>query len=141
MAIQQLEVRYISSPYGIRFSSHFLTFVAYSFATPGDLYGGAHYIPSCSAALTPQGGAIQEAAVRFGDGATLPFTPCKKGYIPVLVNGRHMYACQLHNTSRQRRVTKEGTFRSGETDLNEFWSRAKDASKPAAKIAQAKQNV
>jgi hypothetical protein len=91
----------------------------------GDLYGGAHYSPSCSASLTPQGRAIQEAGIIFGDGATLPFTPCKKGYIPV-ANGRNMFACPLHNESRHKRVAKEGgIFRKGEVDLNEFWSRIK----------------
>lgn len=89
----------------------------------GDLYGGAHYSPSCSASLTPQGRAMQEAAIIFGDGATLPFTPCKKGYIP-LADGQNMFACPLHNESRQKRVAKEGGFfRNGEVDLNEFWSR------------------
>jgi hypothetical protein len=66
---------------------------------------------------------MQEAAIMFGDGATLPFTPCKKGYIPV-ANGRNMFACPLHNESRHKRVAKEGgIFRNGEVDLNEFWSR------------------
>jgi hypothetical protein len=93
----------------------------------GDLYGGAHYSPLCSASLTPQGRAMQEAAIRFGDGATLPFTPCKKGYIPV-AKGRDMFACPLHNDARQKRVAKEGgSFRKGEVDLSEFWSRIMDS--------------
>jgi hypothetical protein len=100
----------------------------------GDLYGGAHYSPSCSASLTPQGRAIQEAAIRFGDGATLPFTPCKKGYIPVAA-GRNMFACPLHNESRQKRVTKEGgIFRNGEVNLAEFWSRIKDSADNPAEL-------
>jgi hypothetical protein len=70
---------------------------------------------------------MQEAAIVFGDGATLPFTPCKKGYTPV-TNGRNMFACPLHNESRQKRVAKEGgIFRNGEVDLNEFWSRIKNS--------------
>jgi hypothetical protein len=63
----------------------------------------------------------------FGDGATLPFTPCKKGYMPV-ANGRNMFACSLHNESRHKRVAKEGgIFRKGEVDLNDFWSLVKDS--------------
>lgn len=89
----------------------------------GDLYGGAHYTQSASADLTPQGRAIVAAAQRFGDGATLPFTPCKKGFIPV-VNGRRMYACFHHDRFRRKRVAKEnGVFRDGEADLNELWQR------------------
>ena len=71
--------------------------------------------------MTPQGQAIREAAVKFGDGETLCFTPCKKGYIPI-INGVKMYACPLHNKQRQARVsTQGGSFRSGEVDLNIFW--------------------
>jgi hypothetical protein len=79
------------------------------------------YVASASADLTPQGRAIQEAAVRFGDGETLPFTPCKKGFIPI-VNGQRMHACPLHNRSRQRRLRKEGfVFRKGEVNQDEYW--------------------
>lgn len=105
----------------------------------GDLYGGAHYSPSCSASLTHQGRAIQEAAVIFGDGATLPFTPCKKGYIPV-ASGRNMFACSLHNESRHTRVAKEG-FRKGEVDLNIFWSRVKDSAGEPESLDVAKRAV
>ena len=88
----------------------------------GDLYGGAHYSPSSSADLTPQGRAIQNAAIQFGDGETLPFTPCKKGYIPV-VDETRMYACPLHTKERQKRVKRENNrFRKGEIDLNTFWT-------------------
>ena len=88
----------------------------------GDLYGGAHYSPSSSANLTPQGRAIQNAAIQFGNGETLPFTPCKKGYIPV-VNATRMYACPLHTKERQKRVKREkDRFRVGELDLNTFWT-------------------
>jgi len=51
----------------------------------GDLYGGGHYIELSSATLTIQGRAIKEASMKFGDGNTLPFTPCKKGYKPYLI--------------------------------------------------------
>jgi len=88
----------------------------------GDLYGGAMYVQSASATLTPQGRAIRNASIRFGDGETLPFRTCKKGYIPV-VNGRHMYVCYLHHKQREERVKKEGdSFRRGELDLcATFW--------------------
>lgn len=89
------------------------------------------------ALLTPQGRAIQEAAVKFGDGQTLPFTPCKKGYIPVLTekaskgrsnnsNYKRMYACPLHDEARRKRLQKEGgltEFRKGEVNLTLFWDR------------------
>mmetsp|Transcript_19050 Transcript_19050/g.38366 ORF Transcript_19050/g.38366 Transcript_19050/m.38366 type:complete len:104 (-) Transcript_19050:260-571(-) len=80
------------------------------------------YVQSASATLTPQGRAIRNASIRFGDGETLPFRTCKKGYIPV-VNGRHMYACYLHHKQREERVKKEGdSFRRGELDLcATFW--------------------
>jgi len=38
----------------------------------GDMYGGAHYVESAAAHLTPQGRAIFEASSKFGDGKTLP---------------------------------------------------------------------
>ena len=98
----------------------------------GDLYGGAHYLQSSSAELTLQGKAIRDASVRFGNGRTLPFTPCKKGFIP-FAHGERKYACPLHNKERRRRVLATG-FRPGELDLNVFWKRhecgnAKDPSK------------
>lgn len=74
-----------------------------------------------SAAETPQATAIRRAAVKFGNGETLPFTPCKKGYIPVIDGTRkRMYACPLHNKERERRVKRVG-FRKGEFDLALFW--------------------
>ena len=89
----------------------------------GDLYGGAHYLQSSSANLTPQGRAIQQASRRFGNGRTLPFTPCKKGFIPH-VNGERRYACPLHHQARRRRVvSNEGGFRPGELDLHVLWQR------------------
>jgi hypothetical protein len=64
---------------------------------------------------------MQAVALRFGDGETLPFTPCKKGFKPI-AGSRPMYACPLHDKERRRRVTKEGgIFRKGEVDLNVFW--------------------
>ena len=71
--------------------------------------------------MTPQGRAMQAAALRFGNGATLPFTHCKKGYKP-FAGDEKMYACPLHHKERKRRVEKEG-FRKGEVDLNVFWQR------------------
>lgn len=66
---------------------------------------------------------MQDAAIRFGDGKTLPFTPCKKGYRPFAGSNVIMYACPLHDKERRRRVKKEGgKFRKGEFDLNHFWS-------------------
>jgi len=80
----------------------------------GDLYGGAHYIQSCSSTMTLQGRAIRQASVRFGDGTTLPFTPCKTGYQPY-GNGVPMLACPRHDAMRKERVRKEGgRFRNGE---------------------------
>lgn len=100
------------------------------FPTPkGDLFGGAHYLESASASLTPQGKAIKQAACMFGDGDTLCFTPCKKGYRPI-INGEKMYACPLHHQQRKKRVMKEGgTFRSGEVDLNLFWDGKQQAAR------------
>ena len=79
------------------------------------------YSPSSCATLTPQGIAIKGAAVRFGNGETLPFSPCKRGYIPV-VEGEHMYACHIHHKFRKKRVSADGgIFRKGEKDLSDFW--------------------
>jgi hypothetical protein len=74
--------------------------------------------------------------MKFGDGATLPFTPCKKGYNPV-AGSRPMYACPLHDKQRRRRVTKEGgIFRKGEVDLNSFWNPTESMEPLAQKKAQ-----
>mmetsp|Transcript_24359 Transcript_24359/g.36305 ORF Transcript_24359/g.36305 Transcript_24359/m.36305 type:complete len:195 (-) Transcript_24359:295-879(-) len=90
--------------------------------TNGDLYGGGLYAPSSCATLTPQGRAIQDASNRFGNGQTLPFTPCKRGYIPE-VRGERMYACHLHNKFRRNRVMKDRwCFRAGEKNLMDFWN-------------------
>ena len=78
--------------------------------------------------MTPQGRAIQQASVDFGNGQTLPFTPCKKGYIP-LVDGVRKVACPLHNLAREKRLKKEnGKFRKGEIDLSCFWDKGDDSS-------------
>lgn len=80
------------------------------------------YAPSSCTHLTPQGIAIKEAAVRFGDGQTLPFSPCKRGYIPI-VGGERRYACHLHHEQRMKRVKNEGgLFRQGEEELSRFWN-------------------
>jgi hypothetical protein len=92
----------------------------------GDLYGGAHYSQSASATLTLQGRAIQDASRRFGDGSTLPFTPCKRGFVP-MIQGKPMFACRLHHEQRYKRFMKEGeTFRPGEVDLNVFWGAGRE---------------
>lgn len=66
---------------------------------------------------------MHEAALKFGDGETLPFTPCKKGYQP-LIGTKRMYACPLHDKERRRRLQKEReVFRKGEFDLNFFWEK------------------
>lgn len=89
----------------------------------GDMYGGAHYMQSSSADMTPQGMAIRDASIRFGNGRTLPFTPCKKGFIPY-ADGERKYACPLHNKERRKRVLAVGgSFRKGELDLHAFWKR------------------
>lgn len=85
---------------------------------------------SSAAKMTPQGIAIQQAAVDFGNGKTLPFTPCKRGYIPT-VNGQRMYACSFHDKARSKRLEKEnGVFRDGEVDLNIFWNTKKQERDP-----------
>lgn len=92
------------------------------------------YVESASATLTPQGQAIREAAVKFGDGETLCFMPCKKGYIPI-VNGERMYACPLHHKERMKRLTKEGgNFRRGEVDLTTFWEKHSDLTSAEANV-------
>jgi hypothetical protein len=77
--------------------------------------------------MTPQGRRVKQAAIDFGDGKTLPFTPCKKGYAPI-VNGERKVACSIHNKERIKRLQKEGwDFRKGEVNLQEiFWSKAEE---------------
>lgn len=92
------------------------------------MYGGSHYIMSAAADLTPQGRAILEAASKFGDGKTLPFTPCKKYYNPFSEDGARMYACRLHSELRIKRLKKEGgIWRGGEKHLDEFWKDRKES--------------
>uniref|UniRef100_A0A7R9ZCT4 Uncharacterized protein n=1 Tax=Pseudictyota dubia TaxID=2749911 RepID=A0A7R9ZCT4_9STRA len=90
----------------------------------GDLYGGAMYLQSSTVegrAATPQGRAIRDASQRFGDGKTLPFPPCKRGYIP-MVDGKKMYGCHIHSDNRKKRVEANGgVFRLGEKQLSDFW--------------------
>ena len=92
----------------------------------GDLYGGSHYSRLCSSTMTPQGRAVHDATTKFGDGKTLPFTPCKKGYIPFHVKtGERLCACLYHNKARRKRlIRKKGlfAFRAGEVDLRIFWN-------------------
>lgn len=49
------------------------------------MYGGGLYIDSSTSTMTLQGKAIKKAAIDFGDGRTLPFAPCKRGYVPLVV--------------------------------------------------------
>ena len=102
---------------------------------------------------------MQDAAWRFGDGATLPFTPCKKGYKPwstttnttiapttssssTEINNKslpeRMYACPLHDQERRKRVAQEGgKFRQGEVDLERlFWQKGQACSLDAASTTQ-----
>jgi len=108
----------------------------------GDLYGGAHYSQSCGN-FTPQGKAIQEASERFGDGKTLPFTPCKKGYVPInTFDGTRMAACPLHNKHRWARLRKEKMcFRKGEVDLNFFWEREEKEASLASLSEKEEKNI
>ena len=75
-----------------------------------------------------------DAATKFGDGKTLPFTPCKKGYLPFGKVMDHAgnncervvrkYACSFHDEARQKRLQKDGglsCFRNGELNLDIFW--------------------
>ena len=72
---------------------------------------------------TPQGRAIQKVCHQFGDGCTLPFAPCKKGYEPIQKQTKQrMYACYLHDKHRKKRIQKEGgKYRLGEVSLEPFW--------------------
>ena len=72
--------------------------------------------------MTVQGRAIKQAAIDFGDGRTLPFTPCKKGYAPV-VDGVQKVACSLHEEARRKRLSRESEQRrKGEVDpMATFW--------------------
>jgi hypothetical protein len=113
------------------------------------LYGGGHYIDSASAKITNQGRAIKHASTKFGDGKTLPFTPCKRGYMPIkkVENNNNnnqeqhdqdqeqeeeqnnndlvfMVACSFHEKLRRKRIAKDnGMLRGGEVNVNElFWA-------------------
>ena len=79
--------------------------------------------------------------MRFGDGATLPFTPCKKGYKPI-IDGKRFYACPLHDKARRKRVQKEnGVFRKGEVDLNIFWQRDGNRSVLPEKTSSSRERI
>lgn len=73
--------------------------------------------------MTPQGRAIHETTTKFGNGKTLPFTPCKKGYQPYhKISGERLYACMHHNKARRRRLLRNNALvhRNGEVDFNRF---------------------
>ena len=98
----------------------------------GDLYGGGLYMDSSAATLTPQGKAIKQASLDFGDGKTLPFPPCKRGYIPIVRDGddddkpvKFLVACSFHEKARRKRLAREkGKLRGGEADPQQlFWSK------------------
>ena len=81
--------------------------------------------------MTAQGRSILNASIRFGDGRTLPFPPCKRYYNPYGVdemgNRMKMYACRLHHELRKKRVMKEGwRWREGEKRLDDFWVEDED---------------
>jgi hypothetical protein len=92
------------------------------------LYGGGHYIRSAAADTTLQGRAIFQATTLFGDGKTLPFAPCKRGYQPT-VNGIPMYACWHHHQERKKRFNKKQGYQPGETKLEQFWQLSKQDEK------------
>lgn len=100
----------------------------YPISNGGDLYGGAQYIESAAASevlKTPQGIAIQNATLLFGNGArTLPFAPCKRGYVPICKeSNERMYACSYHHKKRMERLKSEKwNYRAGEVVLDQFWS-------------------
>jgi hypothetical protein len=101
--------------------------------------------------MTLQGRAIKKAAVDFGDGGTLPFAPCKRGYVPLVEvrsgakpdaaeispsGYKRMVACSFHERARRKRLARDkGKLRGGEVDPNElFWSKAeRDASNEPVK--------
>ena len=93
--------------------------------TNGDLYGGGHYLSSAAESLTAQGKAIRNAVIVFaGEGeGTLPFSCCKRGFIP-FVDGERKYACHLHDQSRKKRVLKEG-YGAKEVNLGQIWTACK----------------
>ena len=65
---------------------------------------------------------MKEASLKFGDGGTLPFTACKKGFRPFL-KGTRMFACPFHDKMRRKRLEKEGwEYRKGEVNLGIFWT-------------------
>jgi len=104
--------------------------------------------------MTPQGRAMKEVCIQFGDGKTLPFTPCKRGYLPMKgekeikevenASGKqqqqkrqkqnneiiHMVACSFHEKLRRKRLQKENNIlRWGEVNVNElFWSNSSSSS-------------
>ena len=104
----------------------------------GDLYGGAHYMQSAGN-TTLQGQAIESAGKRFvcskGE-MTLPFTPCKKGFLPYCSStGQRMYACPLRNEARKQRFESENwNFRVGEVNLNLLWHENKQKSDDAEAV-------
>mmetsp|Transcript_3282 Transcript_3282/g.4904 ORF Transcript_3282/g.4904 Transcript_3282/m.4904 type:complete len:87 (-) Transcript_3282:583-843(-) len=73
--------------------------------------------------MTKQGRAIFKASVDFGNGKTLPFMPCKKGYMPRNTKtGEFQVACPLHNELRKSRLNKEkNKCRPGEVDVQDVF--------------------
>lgn len=110
------------------------------------------YIRSAADEATAQGRAIRRTTLLFGNGETLPFSPCKRGYIPLVVvddkagqehgkgrkrkrkeshspnqdqeHGKQPFvACSFHHEKRMARLKKESfLYRKGEMNLNVFWS-------------------
>lgn len=106
---------------------------------------------SSASTMTLQGRAIKKASIDFGDGRTLPYAPCKRGYMPLVQdvvrsknsngggngndNGinvakddetqkgyKHMVACSFHEKHRRKRLARDkGKLRGGEADPNELF--------------------
>mmetsp|Transcript_6544 Transcript_6544/g.15911 ORF Transcript_6544/g.15911 Transcript_6544/m.15911 type:complete len:113 (-) Transcript_6544:304-642(-) len=84
---------------------------------------------SSASTMTLQGKAIKRASIKFGDGKTLPFCPCKRGYIPVPDNNNNnnnktqLVACSFHEKARRKRLARDkGKLRGGEADPKSlFW--------------------
>jgi len=92
---------------------------------------------SSASTMTLQGRAIKKASIDFGDGRTLPFAPCKRGYVPLVVvqavvrskngnggnnsngnirakddetqkeNYKRMVACSFHEKHRRKRLARD----------------------------------
>lgn len=73
--------------------------------------------------MTKQGRAILQASIDFGNRETLPFMPCKKGYVPYNTKtGNFQVACPLHNDLRKARLDRENNeCRPGEVNVRKIF--------------------